>query len=340
MMLFNAAMRGGAPAGGGGGSEITHTGSGFGTKSSLTPLFHQFFDNNDFAENDLASTLGFTQGESSIVLTKNDGLITGHGCTTYTTAGGSGSNYPHLYYTVTGGQVATYVMYQFKIERVAGSTESGAWQLKGPRSANDTEYVGTPRTTISFYPLADCSAISYTNMGLITATVNDGLDDNGISATYKDRWRANDWNTVEIATNFGSVGGSDGSIVPYLNGARIGPYVNGGFNTDALPLRAASNDLIDYASIHPGMDTNSANQYRMRVCDYYIDTTPQRIVLGDASTWSACTKKIPLIPTAWSDTSVTATMRAFPGVSAGGTVYSYVVNASGTVSSGVARTAI
>jgi hypothetical protein len=321
---------------------IVHSGTGFGAKSSLEPLFYQFFDNADITEGALASTLGFTQGAASVTLTESDGIISGHGCATWTSTSGNADGFPHFYYTLASGQTRTFAMYQYKIERISGTDGSGNAQMKGPRASYGAEYSGTPRSTISFYHNHSCTALSYTNMGLITATVNDGSDDaSSFPQTYKSRFRASDFNLVEIDTYFGTVGNSDGFIRPYHNGSVIGPFTNGGFNTDAMPLRATSNELIEYASIFPGLDGITPNDvYRVRVADYYIDNTPQRIVLGNASTWEACTNKIPLIPTAWSNTSVTAAMRAFPGIAAGQPVWSYVVNASGVASAGIERVAI
>ena len=239
-------------AGGGGGSTITHTGS-FGTKASLAPLFYQFFDKTGFTEGALASTLGFTQGETSITLTKTDGLVSSTGCTTYTTVSGLTDGFPHLSYTPGAGQQRIFAMYQYKLVRSSGTAGTAAFQMKGPRNSTGAEYSGTPRSTISFYHLSDGSAISYTNMGLITATVNDGRDDfGGFPQGYKSLFRANDWNTVEIDTYFGTVGSSDGFIKPLYNGSIIGPFTGSGFDTDALPFRTASGDLIEYVSIFPG----------------------------------------------------------------------------------------
>ncbi len=336
--LFNSADQGGGPVPG----TITHTGSGFGVKASLTPLFYQFFDNADITEGALASTLGFTQGESSVTVTETDGLITGHGCATYSTVAGLADGFPHLYYTLASGQTRTFVMYHYKIERISGTAGTGTAQMKGPRCSYDEEYNGEPRSTISFYHSHDCTELEYTNMGLITAAVNDGRDDAGdFPQGYKARFHANDFNLVEIDTYFGTVGNSDGFIKPFHNGSIIGPFTGSGFDTNALPFRVSSGELIEFPSIFPGLDgIVASDRYRIRIADYYIDNTPERIVIDSASTWAAAEVKIPLLPTAWADGSVSATMRPFPGVSTGGTVYSYVVNAAGVASAGVAQVAI
>lgn len=64
----------------------------------------------------------------------------------------------------------------------------------------------------------------------------------------------------------------------------------------------------------------------------YIDNTPQRIELGNASTWNATTYREILIPTAWSNGSVTATVRT-GRFNTGQTAYLYVVDSSGAANS-------
>ena len=58
----------------------------------------------------------------------------------------------------------------------------------------------------------------------------------------------------------------------------------------------------------------------------YLDNSWARVVIGNASTYDACTIREHFVPTAWSDTSITATVKC-GGLS--GTVYLYVVDADG-----------
>jgi hypothetical protein len=66
--------------------------------------------------------------------------------------------------------------------------------------------------------------------------------------------------------------------------------------------------------------------------DIYIDNTFQRLELGDASTYAACTKRIVQPASAWSDTGITAQLNTgnLPG---GSQAYLYVADADGTISS-------
>jgi hypothetical protein len=63
--------------------------------------------------------------------------------------------------------------------------------------------------------------------------------------------------------------------------------------------------------------------------DIYLDNTPQRVVIGNASTWASCTTREVQPITAWSDTSITATINQ-ASFSDGTTAYMYVLDSANT----------
>ena len=66
------------------------------------------------------------------------------------------------------------------------------------------------------------------------------------------------------------------------------------------------------------------------MADIYLDYTAQRVLIGNASTLSACTTLREVqIPTAWSNTSITATVNQ-GGFADAATAYLYVFDATGT----------
>lgn len=80
-------------------------------------------------------------------------------------------------------------------------------------------------------------------------------------------------------------------------------------------------------SFHRNTGGTSANIY---ISDVYSDNTRQRVELGDAATWAACTKTETQVATAWSNTSIT--IRANAGAfTAGQTAYLYVINSDGSL---------
>ena len=58
--------------------------------------------------------------------------------------------------------------------------------------------------------------------------------------------------------------------------------------------------------------------------DVYIDSTPQRVEMCDTATWAARNKCEIQLPTAWTDTAITATVK--PGSFSSGTAYLYVTD--------------
>jgi hypothetical protein len=71
---------------------------------------------------------------------------------------------------------------------------------------------------------------------------------------------------------------------------------------------------------------DAGGDYGMWLDDVWFDSTPQRVEIGNASTWAACTESViqPLV--SWSNTSVTFTGR-ISKFTAGTQVWIYVINA-------------
>jgi hypothetical protein len=65
----------------------------------------------------------------------------------------------------------------------------------------------------------------------------------------------------------------------------------------------------------------------------YVDTTRQRLELGDNPVYASCTRREVQPSTAWSDTSITALCQK--GAIPTGTAYLFVIGADGTASAGI-----
>jgi len=83
------------------------------------------------------------------------------------------------------------------------------------------------------------------------------------------------------------------------------------------------------------LGSNDAFRY---YADLYMDVTPSRVMLGNASTYAACTIIEPQIPTAWSNTEITATVNLARMPS--GVGYLYVVDSTNAKSPGYSTGAI
>jgi hypothetical protein len=73
---------------------------------------------------------------------------------------------------------------------------------------------------------------------------------------------------------------------------------------------------------------NNATQYRY-FADILLDNTPQRVVIGNASSWASCTVREAQPTTAWADTSITATINQ-ASFADGTTAYAYVLDNTNT----------
>lgn len=315
-----------------GAGTFTIPGSNFGSRSQLAPLFYRFFAPGEISDGAVATAAGYSLGVGSVFCDVDAGYVPGNGCLTHTTTLGQQDSFPHLYWVPPTAKQGIFQSYAYRLTRVAGSV-SGTFQMKAPRTSYGTEYTGIPRVTSSFYHSLAADALSYTNMSAF-APSEAGDDDFDVSSTYKTRFRPSGWNTVENWTDWGSVGAANGFQRIWLNGAQVGPFTNGGYNTEALAIRSSSAQLIEFVSLFPGLDFpgQTTSQWRVEFAEHYVDDTPARVVIGNAATWSACTHKQIMLPTAWSETSVTASWRPLGFASSGQTVYGYVVNSSGTVS--------
>lgn len=136
-----------------------------------------------------------------------------------------------------------------------------------------------------------------------------------------------------------SVGGYDGrfqfwSHRPGVEAVRLC------LSDTAYRTRTTSNywDQIELG-YYSATDDPTAHRSYWWMDDVYIDDTPQRIEIGDASTWATCTWREIQRPTAWSDTGITlvANKGAHTDLSA---AYLYVVDSTNTPSAGFALSGI
>ena len=136
----------------------------------------------------------------------------------------------------------------------------------------------------------------------------------------------NQWVKIEVETKISD--STDGYIKVWADGTLVQNLT--GDTTDGTNYGSeGSNRSIGFGGYNR---TRSTNQWRY-FADIYFDNTPQRVVICNNSTYSSCTVREIQIPTAWSDTSITATVNA--GVFASdATAYLFVVDADGVASAG------
>lgn len=149
------------------------------------------------------------------------------------------------------------------------------------------------------------------------------------------------WKKVEMAMKW-TRGPSDhtGVVQVWDQGVMVLDYLgttDGGTMTDDLGETPSWNtgDRQDMIGGYSALRSSSAWRY---YCDVYYDHTWSRVVLGNASTIGACTKKEMQVPSAWSSTSITCTMKH--GAIPTGSAWLYVIDSTGAASAGFAVTLV
>jgi hypothetical protein len=157
------------------------------------------------------------------------------------------------------------------------------------------------------------------------------------NAVYKTAWSnthlpRNQWYRLEYYLYAGTQGATDGIARGWLN-----------CNSVYLEVLASQKGvfLIDsrrFSAIWIGHYFDITHgSLQSWTSDAYIDTTPARVEMGNASTWAACTHREIQIPTSWSSSAINITLNR-GSFGSTDSVCLYVVDASGAVSPGYAVT--
>jgi hypothetical protein len=140
------------------------------------------------------------------------------------------------------------------------------------------------------------------------------------------------WEHYQVSYNQGSVNTSDGTLIVTKNG------VTDGYNSTAIKIRTLAESVINQIRIGHYFDVSDrgcgANSDVVIFTDnVYIDTTLSRVEIGNESVYSNCTHREIQIPSAWSTTSLSATIN-IGSFGATDTAYLFVIDSDGNVSSG------
>lgn len=290
------------------GSSITISGSGFGTKSSASPLVFDTFE---------SGTNGAQILESAATVGDWD---TGSGYESWyytTTLAKAGSKSALWAASVGTGNYAgslskngvfptVYMDWWMRIDHSGKSRNYKPWRLYG---ASDT----MEANSVIF-----CDALG-SGMSSYDAGVNNFFWSEG--GDYQD----NVWEHWQVWLQHGSIGGANGTIRQYINRVPTSDH------TDVV-TRTTSNvwDQIRVGHYWSFFDEGSgcgdnpgANIY---IDNIYIDTAFSRVELCNNATYSSATSCEIIQPTAWSSGSITATVRS--AALTNGTAYLFVFDGS------------
>ncbi|HAM36054.1 MAG TPA: hypothetical protein DCP85_09045, partial [Elusimicrobia bacterium] len=309
------------------GSNITISGSGFGTKNPAAPLV---WNNHEACAvgSDIVAACGYNNegGDGSKAYIRNDKAygLQGSKSAKMDYATGENSMFPRIGTNISGGATEVYVSFQAYWTHYAGSGGS-SFIFKWSRGGSNPSYSGIPR----FYETIRPNSSGFVYGGDAGYVTNTGTTYN--AATYMEGQNADRWNRTEYHYKLSSPAGTaNGAFEQWVNSKKNINLVNAITRTVDQ-----SSSKIDYVMTpFDGNDSyGTSNGYYFWIDDYYIDTTPARVEICSGSTWANRGDCEIQIPSAWSATAVTVAVNqgAIPNSA---NRYLYVIDAGGNASAG------
>lgn len=328
--IYGQYLNGDAPISGGtltDGASFVISGAGFGTKSTPGPLVYDDFESGTLGggidgqsptiENiggawtwDTYTSLTHLPEYSNIVLRTNSSrsAYMEYETDTYANALKLGHNMPNT------GDAVYFSFWQYYDKTSVGWTRNWKpWIVYGSAGIFPSAYIGFGEVGVD--PVLR-NAIQDTGVNEVTLWDSIEIDE------IEGEWLRHEFYLVQS-----SPGEPDGEWHHILHRTAT-PSISTRFSETAYETRGGSDYWNSFEfGAYNATDANGsiAGVYMDQI---YFDTTRQRVELGDASTWAACTHREIQPATAWSNTEITITGNA--GTFANNdTAYLYVVTADG-----------
>jgi hypothetical protein len=287
--------------------NVTISGSGFGTKSPAAPLVWADFDAG------LNPGIGGVKRSwdqiASVQWSSGEG-VGGTGCAKAADGDGVWMLRADYAYWTNDGQK----MYMFKRERLNflitdDSQNWKSWRMWPAGNGYPNVYIGP-------------------NAGLVNVE-NVGVP--GFWGSFKVTHTG--WSTQELIFKASHINVRDGSLRLRYDGRDV---ASGSLMTrsSVTPNRMQWNYVLHGVIANPGRwSPGWSSNNRIWADDIYVDTSWSRVMLGNASTFSNCTRLEIQIPTAWGPGSIGVTVRTGSSFSTGSTAYLYVFDSEGNPNS-------
>jgi len=181
----------------------------------------------------------------------------------------------------------------------------------------------------------DVILLSYINMGNDPNGIPEGILNYYMPEYYEVQYYGRreppyqQWFTEEFIIDCGTYGEYDASAQYWENCNLI---VNSSGFLGWSANGPHPNSWFCFQNYYSNYEGPSASAYAY-FDDVYLDNTLSRVMLGNANTYDDCTIREPQIPSAWSTSSITATVN-LGGLASSGSAWLYVVDSTGEVSSG------
>ena len=159
----------------------------------------------------------------------------------------------------------------------------------------------------------------------------------GVTNADSDAYLLDEWQRIDTWYRSSEIDGTDGQIEIRRIGRTSGEVIDSMYNV-TTHTTASANDYYRYLLIgmyYGNLIPGTTRDMKYYYDDIYIAGTRQRVEIGNASTFSACTHREIQPATAWSDTGITGTFNR-GSFEVGDTVYVFVVDEDGIPSDGCA----
>ena len=219
-----------------------------------------------------------------------------------------------------------YVSMWVRYARHTGTGSAGI--LKLSRGGANPPYSGNPHYFETWFPDAS---------GVITGVDHGSTDSGGGDHWYDGNDYesgqplpvVNQWNRLEYYYQLSTAGVANGVLNSWVNFEQY-------MDMPALMNRLSGNSSLinNIISAFDGNDSypNGTGWY-LWMDQFYVDSTQQRLELGNADTWGACTVREVQPSVTWTTTSITATCQK--GGVTGPNAWLYVIAADGTAGTAI-----
>jgi hypothetical protein len=303
------------------GQTVTLYGSGFGAKSPAAPILWESFESGAPGQSITTSSnwtmypAMSTNGGVYNSLASNNGAQSAYSRVTGPDITGSMGAFNTSNYFLATPQEQLYFTYQW---RFSSSGDDYAVVKMGRMNTGTNLYNGDGVLVISsFCPLYEAGTYAaYSVAGSM------------VGPEYVINPKDSMWTRHELFKKNSTPGAANGAVWVAVDG-------NTEIDSPNAMTRAADNNELHTSIILGLMAANMRNDgdILMWVDDVYVDNTLARVELCPGSTWASRGVCSIQIPSAWSDTSITATINT-GNFTTGQNAYLYVVDRNGLVSGG------
>ena len=321
------------------GDSLVIIGAGFGEKAQAAPLKWDDFqagNNGDIVSQaepypwgvDISSDDGVTPPDSVAYLDNDDyNRFPGDQCS-HQVFGNRGNGVTHIWtntmsvdYIEIGVGQQIYVS-AYGLLNMAGELARNAkmWFLASPGNQ-----WGEPSSRLDFYP-NDSSGHSYYTQ------CDESIQDDGNIYGYDNDFmgiNSGEFHRYEFIHITGDAGAANGYQASYVD--LVAPDVADNQTVHECDPYWTLNIMSYWDwSDGPSQPFGTADVYFSEI---YVDITLQRVEIGDASTWDACTHREIQIPYSWKDTEIKIVMN-FGTFASDADLWLFVVGADGSVTEG------